>query len=228
MIARRAGLGRHARRARTLARAAAHAVVTSAVTASAVTALAVTALAVTALAVTALAVAAPLGAQAAPAAPAAQAAPAAPDAPPAPAGRPTLEPLRVGGEVLVGTYAGLGGFLIGRFIGGSIGDLMPASERDKENLAHVTGLVVGGLATAGGTFAVGAVRSNQTASYPATLLGAGAGYVTGLAVTRLLFPRSRPSVTPEQSRARWLQATVQSLLPAIGATIAFNSSRRFK
>jgi len=225
VIARRAGLGRHARRARTLARAAAHAVVTSAVTASAVTALAVTALAVTALAVTALAVAAPLGAQAAPAAPVAQAAP---DAPPAPAGRPTLEPLRVGGEVLVGTYAGLGGFLIGRFIGGSIGDLMPASERDKENLAHVTGLVVGGLATAGGTFAVGAVRSNQTASYPATLLGAGAGYVTGLAVTRLLFPRSRPSVTPEQSRARWLQATVQSLLPAIGATIAFNSSRRFK
>ncbi len=149
-------------------------------------------------------------------------------APVASSNRPALEPLRVGGEVFVGTYAGLGGFLIGRYLGGSLADLMPdAAESTRDEIAHWTGLAAGGAATAGGVYAIGAI-GNQTGSYPLALLGAGAGYLTALAVTRLIDRPSGPAVTPQKSRARWLQATVESLLPAIGATIAFNSSRRFK
>ena len=76
-------------------------------------------------------------------------------------------------------------------------------------------------------YAIGAI-GNQTGSYPLALLGAGAGYLAALAVTHFIDRPSGPAVTPQKSRARWLQATVESLLPAIGATIAFNSSRRFK
>jgi hypothetical protein len=146
----------------------------------------------------------------------------------APQKRPALEPARVGGEVLAGTYAGLGGFLLGRFAGGAVAGLMPdAAESTRDNIAHWTGLLAGGAATAGGVYAVGAM-GNQTGSYPLALLGAGAGYAAVLAVTHLIDRPSGPAVTPQKSHARWLEATVESLLPAIGATIAFNSSRRFK
>ena len=142
--------------------------------------------------------------------------------------RPALEPLRLGGEVVLGTYTGIGGFLVGRYLGGVIGDMMPdAAESTREQIAHWTGLAAGGAATAGGVYAIGAI-GNQTGSYPITLLGAGAGYLTALAVTHLIDRPIGPAVTPEKSRARWLQAAVESLLPAIGATIAFNSTRRFK
>jgi len=55
-----------------------------------------------------------------------------------------------------------------------------------------------------------------------------AGVPPSIKVDGKIMPVTKQALTPEQSRARWLQATVQSLLPAIGATIAFNSSRRFK
>ncbi len=148
--------------------------------------------------------------------------------PPEPSNRPELDPARVAGEVLVGTYAGLGGFLVGRYLGGSVANLLPrAAESTRENFAHWTGLAAGGAATAGGVYAIGSM-GDQRGSYAWALAGAGAGYVTVIAVTRLIASKHNPAVTPEQSRARWLRATVESLLPAIGATIAFNSTRRFK
>jgi len=69
---------------------------------------------------------------------------------------------------------------------------------------------------------------DQRGSYPWAVAGAAGGYLTAVAVKQLIAPKHSPAVTPEQSRARWLRATVESLLPAIGATIAFNSTRRFK
>ena len=59
--------------------------------------------------------------------------------------RPALEPLRLGGEVVLGTYTGIGGFLVGRYLGGVIGDMMPdAAESTREQIAHWTGLAAGG------------------------------------------------------------------------------------
>jgi len=142
--------------------------------------------------------------------------------------RPALEPLRLGGELVVSTYTGIGGFLIGRYVGGTLADMMPsAAESTRENIAHWTGLAAGGAGTAGGVFAIGAI-GNQTGSFPVTFIGAGAGYVVALAVSHFVDRPSGPAVTPEKSRARWLQASLESLLPAIGATIAFNSTRRYK
>jgi hypothetical protein len=144
------------------------------------------------------------------------------------AGRPDLEPVRIGGELIVSAYAAIGGDLAGRYIGGRLGAMLPhAAESTREQIAYGTGLVVGSFATAGGVLAIGSI-GNQTGSYRDALIGAGVGFGTGLALRWLLFGSPHARSDGETSRMRWMGAAVESILPAIGATIAFNSSRRYR
>lgn len=144
-------------------------------------------------------------------------------------GRPALEPARIAGEAVVGVYTGIGGYFLGRYIGGAVGDLFPsASEEAKLNISRTAGVTIGGLATAGGVFAVGTVGSKQTASYPITFVGAGAGYLIGIGVSSFFFGPRRLPAGEESSHMRWMEATIEALLPSIGATIAFNSTRRYR
>jgi hypothetical protein len=101
------------------------------------------------------------------------------------------------------------------------------SEDTRRRLGYLGGVIGGGLATAGTVFAIGNV-GDQTGDFDATYLGTGAGFVLALGLAKVLLgPDGRP---PESSStaARWATANVIALLPAIGATIAFNSTRRFK
>ncbi len=67
---------------------------------------------------------------------------------------------------------------------------------------------------------------DQTGDYSDTALGTTTGFVVAIGVARLILgPDLRPE--PGSSTAmRWTMANVLALLPAIGGTIAFNSSRR--
>ena len=58
------------------------------------------------------------------------------------------------------------------------------------------------------------------------LLETGIGFVAGLGVARMVLgPAGRPR-EGISTKARWATANVIAFLPAIGATIAFNSTRR--
>lgn len=143
-------------------------------------------------------------------------------------GRPALSAARVTGEAVVGAYAAIGGYYIGRYVANSIGDMMTgASERTRSRLAMTgawSGAIVG---SAAGVYGIGNL-GDQTGSITATLGGAAAGAVTGWLLDRM-FRTGRPAdPSLVGSQMRWLEASLESLLPSIGATIGFNSSRRFK
>ena len=101
------------------------------------------------------------------------------------------------------------------------------SEETHDRSAHVAGVIVGGLTTAGSVYGIGSI-GDQTGSFRDALLGAGAGYVTGLAVRWVAMGATSGPRDADDSGMRWMGAAIESLLPAIGATIAFNTSRRFK
>jgi hypothetical protein len=152
-------------------------------------------------------------------------------APPAEAqrlGRPALSAARVTGEAVVGAYTAIGGYYIGRYVGNSIGDLLTrASENDRERLATAgawAGAVVG---SAVGVYGIGNI-DRQTGSVPATLGGAAAGAAAGWLLDLMFRSGRRADPSQAGSQVRWLEASLESLLPSIGATIGFNSSRRFK
>jgi hypothetical protein len=142
--------------------------------------------------------------------------------------RPPLSAARVAGEAVVGAYTAIGGYYIGRYVGNSIGDLMKgASENARSRLATTgawTGAVVG---SAAGVYGIGNI-DGQTGSVPATLGGAAAGAMTAWLLDRMLLAGRRADPSQAGSQVRWLEASLESLLPSIGATIGFNSSRRFK
>ena len=142
--------------------------------------------------------------------------------------RPPLNAGRVAGELAVGTYAGIGGFLVGRFVGERMADLLGA-ERDATMRAVgiTSGVAVAGLATAGSVYGIGTI-GDQTGDFSATYLGTGVGFAAGWALSRaLLGPSERPR-EGMSTAARWATANVIALLPSIGATVGFNSSRRYK
>jgi hypothetical protein len=146
----------------------------------------------------------------------------------APPGRPDLEPARIAGELMVGAYAGIGGYFAGRFIGETALRLVPtAHERTRDDVAFVTGVLGGGVATAAGVTAIGNI-GDQTGSFQASLIGMGAGVLTGVFINQLMYGHARLPRGRESSRMRWLEASLEALLPSVGATIGFNSSRRFK
>ena len=130
--------------------------------------------------------------------------------------------------MLASAYAGIGGFLLGRYAGNSVATMTGATSEDtRERVAHATGVLAGGLTTAGSVYAIGSI-GDQTGSFRDALIGAGAGYVTSLAIRWVAMGTSSAKGRGDASGMRWMGAAIESLLPAIGSTIAFNSSRRYK
>lgn len=142
--------------------------------------------------------------------------------------KPRLNAGRVAGEVIVGGYAGIGGFIVGRYIAESLTGLTGVESDDtKRRLGWTGGVIGGGLATAGVVYAIGNI-GDQTGDFDATYLGSGVGFVAALGVARILLgPEGRPRENTSTAM-RWATANVIALLPAIGASIGFNSTRRYK
>lgn len=142
--------------------------------------------------------------------------------------RPSLSAGRVGGELLVGAYAGIGGFFIGRYVGDRLGDgIGVTSEATRDRLRTATGVLLAGAATAGTVYAIGNL-GDQTGDFGETAAGTAIGLVAAVALSRVVMPpEGRPPRNSSTAR-RWATANVIALFPAIGATVAFNNSRRFR
>lgn len=142
--------------------------------------------------------------------------------------RPPLSAGRVIGQSVGGAYAGIGGFVVGRFLGERLGDAVGvASDDTRDRLGWASGVLVAGLATAGTVYAIGNI-GDETGEFDATYLGTGIGFVAAVGLARLTLG---PSERPRQGMStagRWALANVVALLPALGATIAFNSTRRVR
>lgn len=140
--------------------------------------------------------------------------------------RPALAAGRVIGETVGGAYAGIGGFVVGRYLGERVGDIVGVSSDDTRNrMGFASGVLLGGLATAGTVYGIGNI-GDQTGEFDATYLGTGIGFIAALGLARLtLGPAERPR-EGMSTAGRWAMANVVALLPALGATIAFNSTRR--
>jgi hypothetical protein len=141
--------------------------------------------------------------------------------------RPSLSAGRVTGELVVGAYAGIGGFFIGRYVGDRIGDgVGVTSEATRDRLRIGTGVLLAGAATAGAVYGIGSI-GDQTGDFATTAAGTGVGLVAALALSRLVMPpEGRPGGM--STGRRWATANVIALLPAIGAPIAFNNTRQFR
>ena len=142
--------------------------------------------------------------------------------------KPPLEPARIAGQVLAGAYAGLGGYVIASWAGGFLTDrLTDASEGTKDHIQFAVGVTGAALATAGSVWAVGDI-GDQTGSYTAALAGTAGGIAVAFALNKILYGHARLPTETGSSRMRWVEASLEALLPSIGATIAFNSKRRYK
>lgn len=141
--------------------------------------------------------------------------------------RPSLEPARLAGQVLAGAYAGIGGYFLTSWVGGLVMNTMPASDRTKDQVQFALGLVGATAATAASVSAIGNI-GDQTGSYRAALAGTAGGVAVGVILNQLLYGHARLPSEEGSSRVRWLEASLEALLPSIGATIAFNSTRKYK
>jgi hypothetical protein len=140
-------------------------------------------------------------------------------------GRPRLDTGRVAVESLGGAYAGIGGFLLGRYAGETLGGALGVeSDVTRRGVGYTAGAVTATFATAGFVYAVGSM-GDTAGDFNATLLGSGAGLVAGFVVGKLIFPAGDDTMS---SKARWATINVLALLPSVGATIGFNSTRRFQ
>lgn len=142
--------------------------------------------------------------------------------------KPRLEVWRVGAQTVVGGYAGIGGFVVGRFVAeGSVRLVGADHETTIRNLGYVGGVIGGGVATAGVVYGIGNL-GDQTGDFDATALGTGVGFVAALGIAKLVLgPTERPR-QDMSTATRWAAANVIAMLPAIGATIGFNSTRRYR
>ncbi len=141
--------------------------------------------------------------------------------------RPRLDAGRVAIESIGGAYAGIGGFLVGRVAGEQLGELVGVrSDETRRRVGYASGAVVGTFATAGFVYAVGSI-GDHAGDFDETLAGAGVGLVAGWALSKLIFAEGAPS-PGMNTAARWAAINVIALMPAIGATIGFNSTRRFQ
>ncbi len=142
-------------------------------------------------------------------------------------GRPDLRPERVALEAIGGTYAGLAGYFIGRSLG-TVATRMISTEQEpmRDRIVHTAGVVGGAFAIGGAVYAIGDMGS-ETGSFPATMAGVGAGLGVGYLLSRVVF-RGRIPADRGSAKRKWLMATLEGSLPAIGATIAFNSSRKWQ
>ena len=140
--------------------------------------------------------------------------------------KPRLDAVRVSGELIGGAYAGIGGFVLGRYVATSIADRVGVeSEVTRRRTGYAAGMVTGGFATAGAVYLIGSM-GDETADFSATLLGTGIGYVAAVGIAQLfLDPDGRPR-EGMSTKMRWTAINIVALLPAIGATVGFNSTRR--
>jgi hypothetical protein len=139
--------------------------------------------------------------------------------------KPRLDAGRVAAEAIGGSYAGIGGFLLGRYVGNEVGEALGVrSDVTRNRVGYATGAVVGTFATAGFVYAIGNL-GDQAGDFDDTLMGASAGLVVGYALSKILFANGAPR-TGTSSAARWAAINVIALMPSVGATIAFNSTRR--
>jgi hypothetical protein len=143
-------------------------------------------------------------------------------------GRPDLRPERMALEVVGGTYAGLAGYFVGRGVG-SVATMMMSSEQDRarDGIVHATGMIGGAFAVGGTVFAIGDMGS-ESGSFRATMLGVSIGAIASELLSRAVFHRGHSPANVNLDKHKWLMATLESSLPAIGGTIAFNSSRRWQ
>ena len=143
--------------------------------------------------------------------------------------RPPLEGWRLAGEVVAGSYAGFTGYFIGRYIGSRIGDQWfagPTRESTRQHIKQGLGFTAGAFATAGAVYGIGSI-DGQRAEYWTTLAGTGAGFLVAVGVNKLLLPTPREGESSGGRFARRTAEALEILFPSIGATIAFNSTRRF-
>jgi len=139
---------------------------------------------------------------------------------------PRLDGARVAGEVLGGAYAGIGGFFLGRYVGTGVADLVGVEhEVTRRRIGVATGFVGGGLATAGVVYAIGSM-GDQAGDFNATALGTGVGFAAALAIGQMVFEPGGPPAGRRSTAMRWATINMLALLPAIGGTIGFNSTRR--
>ncbi len=143
-------------------------------------------------------------------------------------GDPPLEPARIAGQLLAGAYAGLGGYVIGHWAAGFVTERMTgASEGTKDDLKFTVGVITAAAATAGSVWTVGDI-GDQTGSYTAALAGTAGGIAAAFLLNKVLYGQARLPNEEGSSRMRWVEASLEALLPSLGATIAFNSTRRYK
>ncbi|HKS05004.1 MAG TPA: hypothetical protein VJR92_01715 [Gemmatimonadaceae bacterium] len=140
--------------------------------------------------------------------------------------KPALEVWRVGGEVVGGMYAGYVGYFAGRFVGTHVADVFVRDNNDAawSVIRQTFGYTAGGFATAGAVYGIGSIQ-DQTGEFGTTVLGTGIGFVTALALNRVLLPPAKAGESGGRKFARKAAEATQVLLPAIGATIGFNSTR---
>ena len=142
--------------------------------------------------------------------------------------KPRLEAGRVAGEVVAGTYAGIGGFIVGSFVAEEFAAAIGA--RHETTLRHtgwIGGALGAGLATAGAVYGIGSL-GKQAGDFDVTALGTGVGFATSLGLARLILGADGTLPEGMSTRARWATVNALALLPAIGATIGFNSTRRLQ
>lgn len=142
--------------------------------------------------------------------------------------KPRLDAGRLAGEAIGGAYAGIAGFVVGRYVGNAFSDVVGVeSEMTRRRVGYTTGFALAGLATAGVVYGVGNI-GDETGDFDATLLGTGVGFVAGAGLARILFGPEGLPAPGLGTRARWATINAIALLPAIGATIGFNSTRRYR
>jgi hypothetical protein len=140
---------------------------------------------------------------------------------------PDLEAWRLGAEVLGGIYAGYAGYFLGRFVGEHISDVVARdNDRTRTALRYTFGYAAGIAATAGAVYGIGSI-DHQTGDFDRTLLGTGAGFVTAVIINRVVWHPTRQSASSGERAVRRVADFIEVLLPTVGATIAFNQSRRF-
>jgi len=144
------------------------------------------------------------------------------------AGKPDIRPERVAVEVAGGTYVGLAGYFVGRGAG-TFATRMLSEDHDRlrEKIVHTTGLVGGAFAVGGFVYAVGDM-GRETGSFGATMLGVGVGALASEMLSRAVFHRRHYTEFKDSTKRKWLAATLEASLPAIGGAIGFASSRRWQ
>ena len=133
--------------------------------------------------------------------------------------KPSLNPVRVAGEVLGGTLAGLAGGVV------AVRALLPIAEDSRfKHAILVPGLSISYALGSGSTVYLIGNIGNQTGSFPATMLGVLAGGAVG-AIGAIIIAAVTGNDDDDHED---LAELFLFLSPAIGGTIGFNLTRKYE